>query len=145
MSLTPRFVILSLALPASGVSAQPAINPSGLTVVLPASAGKTAIGVPAYKFWTPAPADIQRLEANLKTQEPSVMGYDRQYLGIIQGGRRLIYVNGFSSSLVSDFGGPHGYWRHQIVFVNDGGNDFFNTTYDPKTRRFSGLQFNGLG
>jgi hypothetical protein len=68
---------------------------------------------------------------------PDPGGYFRQYLGIVLDGRRAVYVNAFrgAESFPS--------WRERAVQVCDGGNDFWGAIYDPATRRFSRLGFNG--
>ena len=62
--------------------------------------------------------------------------YYRQYVGIVVGSRRLVYVNAFRS-----LPGPS--WRSEPVGGCDGGEGHWGVVYDPATRRFSDLAFNG--
>jgi hypothetical protein len=60
----------------------------------------------------------------------------RQYLGVVIGGRRLIYVNVFPRR-------PSTGWRTHFVRVCDGGAAFWGVLFDPQARRFFSPQFNG--
>ena len=97
---------------------------------------------PGQGFWTPRAADLRRLEAGLPR---SLTGYYRQYVGITQGGKRLILINGFKAGVAPAFTGGQGDWHRHAVIVSDGGDDFFQATYDPHTRQFVGPEFNGQG
>ncbi len=112
------------------------------STVLPLSEGPHLLGSGASSYWTPQPADLRRLEANMPRP---IAGYYRQYIGIVKDGKHLIYVNGFSAAVASEYGRSKFDWRHHAVFVMDGGTGFFEATYDPKTRKFSGPKFYGLG
>ncbi|HEX4825136.1 MAG TPA: hypothetical protein VFV19_12590 [Candidatus Polarisedimenticolaceae bacterium] len=83
--------------------------------------------------------------------------YLRQYLGVVRGDQRLIYVNGFSSyhyrgrvleyrqnpsTIPNGVSSAESFWQVEPVIVADGGWDYFGCWYDPKTGEFSGLQFN---
>jgi hypothetical protein len=63
----------------------------------------------------------------------------RQYLGIIVGERKLIYVNGFPKDLVPKD------WRERFVTVCDGGVSFWGVLYDPQAKTFFDLEANGVG
>lgn len=128
---------------------------SSHTVIL--SGAKAANLFPkGTQFWTPTPADIAQLETDLsllskKTTVPYVEAgkkawnivtdYNRQYIGILQGGKKRIYVNAFWAGSESEF--P--YWKHLPVLVKDGGNYFYHVTYEVKAHRFDAVLFNGLG
>jgi hypothetical protein len=63
----------------------------------------------------------------------------RQYVGVVVGGRRLVYVNAFPASILRE-----GWHRPgEALIVCDGGAAFWGALYDPATGRFSGLAFNG--
>jgi hypothetical protein len=85
------------------------------------------------------------LRADRRPKEPLAENY-RQYLGIVIGGRRLIYVNVFPRWLVER---PELVrivpqdWRRVFVSVCDGGDGFSGALYDPETSRFSSPHFNG--
>ena len=65
--------------------------------------------------------------------------YHRQYVGIVVGGRREVYVNGFR--LVSSASGPPP-WEIQLVSVCDGGDSYFGAEFDVPTDRIVSLSFN---
>ena len=101
--------------------------------------------------WQPTPGQIAKAEAllpsfvraNRRPKEP--LGY-RQYLGVVIGGRRLIYVNVFPRWLVERrelVGIAPQDWRTVFVSVCDGGDGFWGALYDPETLRFSSPRFNG--
>ena len=113
--------------------------------------------------WTPSAADVAHLEADLPAiegQERQSVGrpdprpmvrvgdvdlFYRQYVGVVVGGRRLIYVNSFPLSQFEHWpeGTPLPDWRHEPLLVCDGGEGFWGVLYDPEARTFSGLAFNG--
>jgi hypothetical protein len=70
---------------------------------------------------------------------PNIASSWRQYVGIVVGGRRLIYVNGFSAQP------PLEHWKTEPVIMCDGGEGAWGVLYDPAKRTFSGLAFNGVG
>jgi hypothetical protein len=71
----------------------------------------------------------------------------RQYFGIVSGGRRYIYINAFPASEFKDWPKqvPVFNWRMQPFVACDGGSGFWGVLYDPASRRFSQLAFNGIG
>ena len=64
--------------------------------------------------------------------------YLRQYGGIVWEGKKQIYVNGFAASAMHD-----DHWRVRDVTVCDGVTAFFWVLYDPGSRQFPHLAFNG--
>jgi len=107
--------------------------------------------------WAPSPRDVRRLEADLrhlkgqraaaccsqKAQMDDALKYYRQYAGVVRGGRKLIYVNGF---LHLPEPGPDAVdWKAQPVIACGGGVDNWGVLYDPDARTFSQLAFNGDG
>lgn len=118
-------------------------------------------------FWTPESGEIERIDSllprilssGLKRVDPSTVLhpalYYRQYVGIVQNGRRLIYVNGFHEGYISMIyrsyeQSPAGakrsdldvdFWKYTPVTVCDGGVWYFGITYDPATKRFGSLEF----
>jgi hypothetical protein len=101
--------------------------------------------------WRPLQSDIDQLEsrlpdisrlrsrvedigeAGIQIRQPT--NYYRQYIGIVVGNRKLIYINAFSD--------PHPEWRTQVVDVCDSGPSEWGVLYDPVTGRFSSLRANG--
>ena len=63
--------------------------------------------------------------------------YFRQYLGLLVGGRQVVYVNAFRSVAT------HPHWQAAAVGVCDGGSDYWGALYEPEARRFSDLAING--
>jgi hypothetical protein len=101
--------------------------------------------------WTPSKEDVEKLESDLARvaklrSKGGIRGgqvkhperYYRQYLGIIVGHRKLIYVNAICESE------PPPSWREQLSDVCDGGCNW-GVEYDVTTRTFSNLQMNGVG
>lgn len=93
---------------------------------------------------------VARLEADLprmrrmRARECCLLGrmrdpglYYRQYVGIVLDGRRMVYINAFQTAE----GAPD--WHERANNRCDGGSDYWGAVYDPETRRFSRLGFNG--
>jgi hypothetical protein len=124
-------------------------------------------------LWTPAQVEITKLERGIGTVlermlesvrrdapkgvEAVATDYFRQYVGVIIGGRRLIYVNGFHRSFLEVMGNATRLtsrdttlpastyrfdWLHAAVVVCDGGAGFFGVLYDPRRDRFFEFHFN---
>ncbi len=99
--------------------------------------------------WSPTKAEIEELEADLhKLKEIDATGccgsgkldgdptdYYRQYAGIIVKGKKYIYIN----SVPDEWHGS----KHKPQVVCDGGKYFWGAVYDPDTKKFSNLAFNG--
>ncbi len=98
--------------------------------------------------WVPDKRDIASLEARLSeiTNVTSGRGARttisdprrsyRQYVGIVVGGRRLIYVNAFPSEFKD--------WKtHFLGSICDGGSALWGVLFDPATGTFSDLETNG--
>jgi hypothetical protein len=106
--------------------------------------------------WVPTARDIRRLEQDLKTlrgrqaeaccapkahlDDPSQ--YFRQYAGVLREGQRVIYVNAFRRD---PFAGSAQDWHKTPVILCDGDPGNWGVLYDPSTRRFFRLAFNGNG
>ena len=107
----------------------------------------------AVQSWQPSDADLKGLEANL----PQVSNlkengtgpgrhidhpneYFRQYLPIVQSGRRQIFVNAFCRE-ERDYSDE---WRQRLHIVYDGGKCYWQAFYDPLTQKFSNLLINGV-
>jgi hypothetical protein len=101
--------------------------------------------------WRPTTHDIELLESrlvdvsqlqgegepkNIQIGQPS--RYYRQYVAVVVGGHKLIYVNAFSSVK------PPPSWRTQLVDICDGGSADWGVLYDPPTGHFSELRTNAV-
>jgi hypothetical protein len=98
--------------------------------------------------WQPSQSEIADAKAKL---EPYVVAeaktrrdelspwseYTFQYQGRQINGRNVIYVNAFCIEPPEDV-------ERNMVFVFDGGTCFFEAYYDPKTKTFISVRFNGL-
>lgn len=116
-------------------------------VILPEQ-DASALAGSADGHWTPAPEDVLALEAGLAVflreaaadRSPDLwekqVTYKRQYAGIVSEGRRLIYANFFCGEKTAD-------WQHAPVVVLDGGDCFFQLTYDVESRTYQSLTING--
>jgi hypothetical protein len=116
---------------------------------------------PSAPFWSPASAQVEELEkrlpAYLRQQKHAahadkLASYLRQYAGFTRKGRKLIYLNAFPTNVVdmlchedvkASQGDCRNHWRIEGIFVCDGGDDFWGVEYDPESKTFSGLDFNG--
>ena len=105
------------------------------------------------EFWTPSSEQISALESLLPSAisrrkaeglvVPPDGSYHRQYIGIIQAGRRLIYGNFYHSPDVSP---PSAQQQAEAaVVVCDGGPSFWGVVFDPESGVFSEFSFNGEG
>jgi hypothetical protein len=102
----------------------------------------------AQGYWTPVERDVLALEAGLAAflreaapeRSPELWQkqapYKRQYAGLIRDGRRLIYASFFCSTQDDE-------WRRQVLFVMDGGDCFFQLTYDVERDAYGDLMVNG--
>lgn len=105
--------------------------------------------IPGEGYWKPAAGDLAALEASLpralaaerargvRLPDLPLAAFGRQYVAVVRGGRRMIYVNGFPAQAGDDT------WRRQAVVVCDGGPAFFGAEYDVTARRFVRFDFNG--
>lgn len=94
----------------------------------------------------PLDSDIVTLEDSLvlfleglkkrASQRPPADEYDRQYIGVISKGARLIYGSFYSPG----FGDPG---TSKPMIICDGGPSLWGVVFDPKTDTFSNLEFNG--
>jgi len=117
-------------------------------------------------FWAPSAAEIEGLEAGLggylrekghAKQGDDLSRFYRQYVGFVRSGRKLIYLNAFSADelendlrlcreypgqMPKDLCDPDE-WRHPTTITCDGGDDYWGLEYDPQTKDYSQLAFNG--
>ncbi|WP_266160764.1 hypothetical protein [Dyella silvatica] len=108
--------------------------------------------------WVVPPTVVMQLESDLNKlsslkpkqcciSDESVRNpesYVRQYVGITIRGRQYVYINAFHYSILSAHSKERDLWKHKPVMVCDGGDAFWGALYDPETREFSELAFNGV-
>ena len=158
---------------APAVAADPVADalplPPGTYFVLPPSQARAAgdqCSRPAPEVesgWAMTDADAQAVERRLPAlaetapERPSAVSAAsyrvdlatsvRQYVGVVVGGRRLVYVNAFPQQMLDrDADMPPERQLHadqRVVVVCDGGPAFWGVVFDPATGTFSGLDFNG--
>ena len=124
-------------------------------------------------YWTPTVRDLRALDSTfpkfIQAQKlpegvtaKSLNLYYFQCAGFIRKGRKMIYVNAFSPNHTLAFAlemvitpdmkatkesvakarkRPH--WHQKAETVCDGGSSFWGVEYDPETRQFTHLYFNG--
>ena len=167
MRTIPAFALPALLLMQSIASAQPA-KPAPAAPPIPnvVLTGKAAVkvlkqcsrAVPIHVggYWTPTQSDIKRLETDApaflrrQTKAPHYpwSAWACQYVGYVQSGRRMIYVNCIPrdyAAKVSRADKAVGYkgvdWQHQAFLVADGGHAFFGMEYDAASHQFRSIHF----
>jgi hypothetical protein len=102
----------------------------------------------AQGYWTPTEPDVYAFEAGLaeflRASPPAASPdlwrkqapYKRQYAGLIRGGRRLVHASFFCSTQGDE-------WRRQALFVLDGGDCYFQLSYDVERGTYADLMVNG--
>lgn len=101
-------------------------------------------------YWTPSMDDVLMMEENIidyLTQNPNEFHwqppiweqldeYNRQYIGLERGGKKIIFGNFFCESGKQD-------WKKDLIFAIDGGECYFQIEYDLENGFFTRLQVNG--
>jgi hypothetical protein len=83
-------------------------------------------------------ADLPKLSGQMHGVNPQV--FYRQYVGIVQAGKRRVYINAFAPDTLEKHDDS---WETKPTGACDGGNLFWGAVYDPVTHQFSELEFNG--
>lgn len=106
----------------------------------------------AKEFWNPTENEITKLEksllAFLKEIKPSmVFEFEnattfRQYVGYMQGDKKMIYINAFSNVIA--LVGKREDWYKKPIVACDGGTRFWGASYDVEAEKVFDLKFNGL-
>jgi hypothetical protein len=99
-------------------------------------------------FWSPSVADVlaaeKKLPQLLRTSGHKIVleKSHRQYIGILAGGKKLIYINAFSDTILRapEF---RTRWKKEAIVACDGGDVFWGVEFDPATNSFAHLEFNG--
>lgn len=134
------------------------------SVILPPDQAKAMLKqcsrpTPEYEgAWVIPPNVIAQLEqdlhklAEMKAKQCCTSGasvnapeeFVRQYVGITIRGRKYVYINAFPAGMLTEYRKDPDLWKRKPAMVCDGGSAFWGALYDPETRLFSGLAFNGL-
>lgn len=103
------------------------------------------------EYWSPTEADIQSVEDGLPdylrenqssfyiTGSPvweRLNEYNRQYVGLVLEGKKVIYANYFCNATGLD-------WKKEFVMVLDGGACYFQFKFNTDSGEYFGLQVNG--
>lgn len=92
-------------------------------------------------YWAPSRQQVDQLEAALSQLQPQIANpgdFDRQYVGIETGDKRLIYVNAFHLPEDSELDPAR-----TAIRVCDGGAQFWGALFDPQSGTFSAVELNG--
>ena len=100
--------------------------------------------------WDPDEAVVKNLMSDIRSYVTSEAArrdaklaawdtYRFQYQGKISGKKRVVFVNGFCHVFGSER------LDKEFILMLDGGPCYFSLEYDPSTRKFSSLRFNGFG
>ena len=102
--------------------------------------------------WTPTSTEIKLLEDLLpiyarintpKNRRPirSIYQYFRQYYGITEKGKKIIYLNAFCVESYDE----DPYWKTGIISVLDGGNCYFIVKFQSDSKEFYDFYVGGQG
>lgn len=69
--------------------------------------------------------------------------YGTQLVGITIAGRKYVYINAIPFTMLTNDPRYRELWPRQPMQFCDGGSAFWGALYDPETRQFSELAFNG--
>ena len=149
-----KLAMIGILLLLSSVTYGQAKKPS---VLLPATAAQSVshfcsrAGIPKVSgSWHPTQTELERLESHLmrisklksgdelkQVQIGQPAAFYRQYIPIVVGGRKLIYINAFSWT-------PASYWQERIMDRCDTGPSGWGVLYEPRTGQFSHLRTNAM-
>ncbi len=97
--------------------------------------------------WMPTRSDVAELEERLPDFvahqsgfHRSVAGDYKQYVGIVRGVRRLIFVNAFS---IPDGAPVTTDWKSRPIVWGGGGDTVWRVEFDPQQKTFEAFEVNG--
>jgi len=104
---------------------------------------------PSHKvaLWKPTKKDIRKAELlmqehiNKRKLLKNLQSYSRQYIGIIESGKKIIRIEGVCVDPKEFF--PD--WKHHIIRVDDGGNCFWGINVDLNLEECYGFSINSAG
>jgi hypothetical protein len=159
MHLSRLIILCSIVLSIFGCAENPTLLPG--VYILPVNSGKQLLSqcsraVPnnITGFWSPTIKEVSYVDRNVdgyldvrksegigKSPRVSLSRYHRQYIGIIQAGKHLIYGNFY-------YVDPHypGDFKNEAsepTIICDGGVYAFGIVYDLDDSQFVDVQFNG--
>ena len=110
-------------------------------------------------IWRPSHAQVLQADSLVRTElqarlarlewlrpdslRPRPGDYYRQYVALLIGGQRVLYVNGFHRSTLADYGPDTLRWKHRFINVCDGGPAFFGAEVWLDQLRVRSFAFNG--
>jgi hypothetical protein len=153
-----RVASLAILLSLAAYNADTMVSPQ--SVILPAEFGAQLVhgcGVTTAEYegdvtgyWSPGVEDAKQTEralpAYLKQTEVHrpFTDYYRQYVGIVAGSKRLVFVSAFASpSGVREKDFIPADWRDKPVSICGGSTDAWRVAFDPQTKQFSHWNVNG--
>ena len=92
----------------------------------------------SYALAAQIEADLPKLADQIPGGDPSA--FYRQYVGIVQYGKRFVYINAFAQGTLEKYDNR---WQTMPAGACDGGKQFWGALYDPAVRTFSAVAFNG--
>ncbi|HEY2921162.1 MAG TPA: hypothetical protein VGK77_19440 [Candidatus Binatia bacterium] len=115
----------------------------------------------AEGYWTPTKTELVEAErrlpqflqkelrslpalADLSIVVAQAPRYRRQYIGMISGGRKIIWINCFPAK-PPEGPDPFENWNREIIDVSDGGSKYWGAIFDVKKQSFERLILNGPG
>jgi hypothetical protein len=97
--------------------------------------------------WLPARSDITELEKRLPdflahhtALHRSITQDYKQYVGIIRGGRRLVFLNAFNLPADAPIIPA---WQQKPIIWGGGGDTVWRVQYDPQQKTFEQFEVNG--
>jgi len=114
---------------------------------------KSCWAEPAYAaditdYWTPSLDEVKQMEQSLPAYlqhsevHRSFSDYYRQYVGIIAGSKRLVFVSAFTTRSPSGDAWASD-WTDSPFIMCGGSTDAWRVAFDPQTKQFSHWDVNG--
>jgi hypothetical protein len=152
------FLLLALGMPVKAAPMEHAVvlSPNQVGPTLKQCSRLTPQNVDGA--WGVPPAVVAQLEqdlnklSGLKSSQCCDSGrsvknpgaYLRQYVGVTIRGKKYVYINAFEGPITHLRHESLDVLMHRPVIICDGGDAFWGALYDPETRTFSALAFNGV-
>lgn len=106
---------------------------------------RAPLGSSVDGYWFPSRSEVLEAEKRLpdffakakKRPKGGLETFNRQYMGIVVQGRKILYISFFSKTSIDMD------WKREPAKVFDGGDIFWRIEYDPESGTFSNYQANG--